>query len=347
MSQRNRNKTLALRFAFWAMLGMRNTTAHAQVNPQEYATLKAQLKAQKTFFSSVSATVHEKIRVTHPRKLRHNEEAWGDVNGERQYKWDWSNDKMTIAFDSKIVITPPKPSTFLQRDVTTQTGSKAYELSQNLTQKVFAQGSFGSKMGRIPMPSDFAYELEEQWFTDVLDRFDWKELKRGNDPQWGEVAILSGASPRGTLTLTFSAANRYLCVRQEHILDGHLTEDIVKTIGLFQNIPFPTEMAMLRHETETKDSLVDRMRTLTVKNLVFNKTPATAFDMKWPEGAIVSDRDNNIVYEIVHGRMVVSRFSKNRPANEMLTGLMFLGSFTVLGLLGVRFIVRRGVAARA
>ncbi len=63
--------------------------------------------------------------------------------------------------------------------------------------------------------------------------------------------------------------------------------------------------------------------------------------MKWPEGAVISDRDKNIVYEIVHGKMIVASYSKNRPANEMLTGLMFLGSFTALGLIGVGLLVRR------
>lgn len=320
----------------------------AQSNTQNLKDLKNRLEINKTLFRSVSAKVHEAIVVpnagpaeTDDPRLNPKSAAnavhieWGTRSGERNYDWIWSGDRTNISYLQNLT------DKQTNREVLITNGQKQYSISYVSDTTKGGQGMMDRTHGIIGMPSGWAYQLENRWYADILDQFQNKTLQMTSDPHDGRLAVFRGETERGKIELDFSVDKGYIPIRQLQTLKGHLTEYRIETLSTFGNIYFPTRMTETRHTGDTLDSPVERTRTLTVSNVVFNQATDQDFDPHWREGMAVLDVEGNRLFKFKRGQLVFIGRTADRPIAIIITGLACILCFVLAGSYIVRMLVYR------
>lgn len=326
-------------------------SAHAQVSSQAQDDLIDHLQQHKKLFSSVSAKVHEKIRVANEEKastgqdnnivskltrgVNYDKTSWGTVSGDRNYQWVWSDRQTKVGF-----IDPLLHEQSVQQTKITNS-EKQYTLFWDTRTSKGGAGDINKLHGNYEMPSEFAYQLDGQWLADVLKRFEWKELRTEMDAKEGPVVILRASTAFGEIEIHFDVNKGYLPMKQFRTLHGKITEYRINSLTPISDVLFPTTMIAIQHSGITLDTPVVRTRTLNVSDLALNQVSEHEFQPEWREDMIVSDVEQNVLYKVVKGKLVkIGRIGERSP-REMITGLAFICTFILVGLVLIRSTIRK------
>ena len=292
-------------------------------------------RAQATLPSFV-ATIRDEVRFPNGGEQEDapNTLSWGKHRGEREFEIAYADGRIMTETSTEVGSHDQGPD-LQETKIITPNGAFSYS-------KDTLQGRIEStRTARdIPdIPPLAGHMLYSTWVKDLLSQ----ATSVKTQPAGKGVTRVECDYKGSHLRLDIQHAPSVRLQRAEgYAKEGRLLWTIVP--GAYQTLGGVEVPTIVEEDTYADDGSgrVLRAETIRVVSMKPKTFGAAAFRPSWPEGALVKNDLDGIVYKVTKGELVESRFfSRRDPTEQILQGWAVVGGTVLLGVLIVGSAVRR------